>query len=190
MRTIQSRIDELIDRVNTGDVLDSSGLGNEVNFRVFDYDPDDEYVIRDNINYIVGKHDNIQVFNIYDIIIEILKSKGFLEKTFEYEKTKGAQYVNSIIQKTLAISSNNDLIVKYIKEHFNNKEDTIVFITGIGRSYGIVRAHTILNNLQSVITVNPVILFYPGTYDGQSFRLFNKMENDNYYRAFQLVSRK
>ena len=25
---------------------------------------------------------------------------------------------------------------------------------------------------------------------GQTFRLFNKLENDNYYRAFQLVSRK
>jgi len=60
----------------------------------------------------------------------------------------------------------------------------------MGKCYGIVRGHTILNNLHSIITNNPVIMLYPGIYDGQSFKLFNKLENDNYYRAFQLVSRK
>ena len=66
----------------------------------------------------------------------------------------------------------------------------IIIITGMGKCYGIVRGHTILNNLHSIITSNPLIMFYPGSYNGQSFKLFNKLENDNYYRAFQLVRRK
>ena len=111
-----------------------------------------------------------------------------MEKTFEYEKKKGAKYVNSVIQKTLAISSNSDLIVKYIREHI--EENKIIIITGMGKCYGIVRGHTILNNLHSIITNNPVIMLYPGIYDGQSFKLFKILDNDNYYRAFQLVSRK
>ena len=190
MRSINDRLQEMTEKINSGNVLESSGLGNEINFRVFDYDPEDEYVVRDYLyNYLLVRNKNIIVFDIYDIIIDILKEKGFLEKTFEYEKKKGAKYVNSVIQKTLAISSNSDLIVKYIKEH-NIEKDKIVIITGIGKCYGIVRAHTILNNLQSVITNNPVIMLYPGIYDGQSFKLFGKLDNDNYYRAFQLVSRK
>ena len=80
------------------------------------------------------------------------------------------------------------LIVKKIKSEV--EPNHIIIITGIGKCYGIVRGHTILNNLHSVITNNPLIMFYPGYYDGQSFKLFNKLENDNYYRAFQLVSRK
>ena len=30
-------------------------------------------------------------------------------------------------------------------------------------------------------------MFYPGRYDGQSLRLFGKLKNTNYYRAFKLV---
>ena len=187
-RNIYDRLQEMTDKIISGNILESSNLGNEINFRVFDYDPSDEYIVRDHIEYLIEKKYNIQIFDIYDIIIDILKEKGFLEKTFEYEKKKGAKYVNSVIQKTLAISSNSDLIVKYIREHLESNK--IIIITGMGKCYGIVRGHTILNNLHSVITSNPVIMMYPGEYNGQSFKLFNKLENDNYYRAFQLVSRK
>ena len=31
-------------------------------------------------------------------------------------------------------------------------------------------------------------MLYPGTYNGQSLSLFNTLSDDNYYRAFRLVS--
>ena len=104
---------------------------------------------------------------------DILKEKGFLEKVFDYEKKRGTEYVNNIISRTLCISTNNDLIVNYIKE--NIKPNETIIITGVGESYNIVRGHTILNNLHSVVTSNPLLMFYPGVYDGQSFKLFNKL---------------
>ena len=115
-------------------------------------------------------------------------------KKFETAKIILSTYKNideeskEIISKTLGIGSNNDLIMKKIREEV--QPDQIILITGIGKCYGIVRGHTILNNLHSIITNNPLIMFYPGSYDGQSFKLFNRLENDNYYRAFQFVSRK
>ena len=66
----------------------------------------------------------------------------------------------------------------------------IIIITGTGKSYSIVRGHNLLNSLHSVVTSNPLIMFYPGMYDGQSFRLFNISKSENYYRAFQFVGRK
>jgi len=33
----------------------------------------------------------------------------------------------------------------------------------------------------------PVIMFFPGSYDGQSLKLFKRFNDDNYYRAFQLI---
>ena len=33
----------------------------------------------------------------------------------------------------------------------------------------------------------PLVLFYPGVYDGQSLRLFGTLEDKPYYRAFRLV---
>ena len=190
MKTINNRLDELTKKISSPTFLESNGLGNEVNFYIFDYDPEDEYIVREYLeNYLLKKTKlNIKVFDIYDIIIEILKEKGFLEKCFDYETKKGAKYLNTIISKTIGIGSGNDLIMKKIKSEVEPNQ--IVIITGMGKCYGIVRGHTILNNLHSVITNNPLIMFYPGSYNGQSFKLFNKLENDNYYRAFQFVGRK
>lgn len=190
MKNINTRLQEMTNKLNSKELFESNGLGNEINFHVFDYDPEDEYIVREYLeNYLLKRTKlNIKVFDIYDIIIDILKEKGFLEKCFEYEKKKGAKYLNTIISKTIGIGSGSDLIVKKIKNEV--KPDQIVVITGIGKCYGIVRGHTILNNLHSVITNNPLIMFYPGSYNGQSFKLFNRLENDNYYRAFQFVERK
>lgn len=190
MKSINTRLQEMTNKLSSEELFKSNGLGNEINFHVFDYDPEDEYVIRDYLdNYLLTKTKlNIKVFDIYEIIIDILKEKGFLEKVFEYEKIKGTKYVNSVIVKTLGINTNNDLIMKRIKSEIESKQ--IIMIIGIGKCYGIVRGHNILNALHSIITNNPLIMMYPGKYDGQSFTLFNKLSNDNYYRAFQFIDRK
>jgi len=190
MKSINTRLQEMTNKLSSKDLFGSNGLGNEINFHVFDYDPEDEYIVREYLdNYLLKKTKlNIKVFDIYDIIIEILKEKGFLDKCFDYEKKKGAKYLNTIISKTIGIGSGNDLLIKKIKNEV--KPNQIIIITGIGKCYGIVRGHTILNNLHSVITNNPLIMFYPGSYSGQSFNLFNILDRDNYYRAFQFVGRK
>ena len=51
----------------------------------------------------------------------------------------------------------------------------------------MLRSHTVLNNLHQVIDHVPVVLFYPGKYDGQELILFGEIKDDNYYRAFKLV---
>lgn len=191
MKNINTRLQEMTNKLSSKELFESDGLGNEINFHVFDYDPKDEYIVRDYLyNYLLKRTNlNIKVFDIYEIITEILKEKGFLEKCFDYEKKKGAKYLNQIISKTIGIGSSNDLIMKKIKNK-KVEHDQIVIITGIGKCYGIIRGHTILNNLHSIIINNPLIMFYPGSYNGQSFKLFDKLENDNYYRAFQFVGRK
>ena len=77
------------------------------------------------------------------------------------------------------------LIVNHIRD--NTPEKAVVFITGIGKCYPILRSHTVLNNLHQVIDNVPVVLFYPGNYDGQELVLFGEIKDDNYYRAFKLV---
>ena len=189
MKTIDERLEELTKKISSDEFQKSYGLGNEVDFHVFDYDPEDEYKVREHLKYLESKKDlNLKVFDIYEVIIEILKEKGFLEKVFEFEEKKGTKYVNSIISKTLGLGTSNDLIVKKIKNEIEPNQ--IIIITGIGKSYTIVRGHNLLNSLHSVVTCNPLIMFYPGMYDGQSFRLFNISKSENYYRAFQFVGRK
>jgi hypothetical protein len=35
----------------------------------------------------------------------------------------------------------------------------------------------------------PVVMFFPGAYDGHELKLFNTLKDDNYYRAFPLIPR-
>ena len=85
----------------------------------------------------------------------------------------------------LRITSSDSLIVQHIRD--NTPENAVVFLTGIGKCYPILRSHTVLNNLHQVIDSVPVVMFYPGKYDGQELILFGDIKDDNYYRAFKLV---
>ena len=85
----------------------------------------------------------------------------------------------------MRITSTEGLIVEYIRER--TPERAVVFLTGIGKCYPIIRSHTVLNNLHQVIDYVPVVMFYPGRYNGQELILFGEIKDDNYYRAFKLV---
>ncbi|MGN0004819.1 MAG: DUF1788 domain-containing protein [Candidatus Gastranaerophilaceae bacterium] len=82
---------------------------------------------------------------------------------------------------------------KFFNGDKNFEELGFVLLTGIGKAYPLVRSHTILNNLHSVLDKIPVIMFYPGRYDQKDLKLFNNgssftgLKDDNYYRAFKLV---
>lgn len=188
----------LEDRLNKAESLMSKpafrqnkGLGNEVGYYVFDYPAEYELYVRERIEFMRKKNEKsgddyqIVVFDLYDIIIDILKTKGYLEKCYEFEKKKGFERITKSVGNMLRITAADSLIVKHIKE--NTPDKAIVFLTGIGKCYPILRSHTVLNNLHQVIDHVPVVMFYPGKYDGQTLVLFSEIKDDNYYRAFKLV---
>lgn len=56
MRTIDDRLQEMTDKLSRKELFDKQGLGNEINFHVFDYDPEDEYIVREYLeNYLLKK---------------------------------------------------------------------------------------------------------------------------------------
>lgn len=190
MMTLAERLDKAEEMIHKPSFRENKGLGNEVGYYIFDYPADQEMYVRERVEYIRKKSENsddykVVVFDLYDIVIDILNKKGYLEKCFEFEKAKGFDRVTKSISNMLRITSSDSLIVNYIKE--NTPDKAVVFITGIGKCYPILRSHTLLNNLHQVIDNVPVVLFYPGNYDGQELVLFGEIKDDNYYRAFKLV---
>ena len=78
------------------------------------------------------------------------------------------------------------MIIKYIEERII--DNAVLFITGVGKCYPIIRSHTIINNLHMAIDYVSVVMFYPGKYSGQDLVLFDgEIKDDNYYRAFKIV---
>ncbi|MBX4261951.1 DUF1788 domain-containing protein [Clostridium estertheticum] len=193
MKDIYQRIDEILPKIIQPAFRKNKGLGNEIGFYVFDYDPEYELLVRDRAQFIKEKAKgayglNIVEFDLYEIVIEMLDSKGYLKRNFEMEEKKGSEHVLfKATKSTLRITEDDDVFVKYIGERLEGAD--IVFLTGVGKAWPIIRSHTILNNLHRIVEDQPLVMFFPGTYDGGSLMLFNTLKDDNYYRAFSLVDK-
>jgi hypothetical protein len=114
-----------------------------------------------------------------------MEQKGYLKKCFEFEKEKDIDYMFKAVINMLRITSKENLLVNYIVE--KTPENSVVFITGVGKCFPFVRSHNVLNNLHQVLDSVPVVMFFPGQYSGQDLQLFGSIKDDNYYRAFKLV---
>lgn len=191
MRPISVRLEELNEKLADPKFMTNKGLGNEVGFYIFDYEPEDELAVREALPYIkkhIQSHNGdvtIQEFDLYDIVLEFFRQRGYMDKNFKMEEKKGSEFLYDKMKKALRLATNDDWIVSYIKEHMD--EDAMIFLTGVGKAYPVIRSHTVLNNLQTVVEKKPLILFYPGRYENGSLRLFSRFLDDNYYRAFKLI---
>lgn len=175
--------------IKSDDFLKGKGTAGEVNFHIFDYNPADELTVRSTVKNIVDIFNkdvslpNIIEFDLYDMTMNYLKSEDLFDATFELEADEGWKTACETVSGTLGMTEEieNNVIVKMILEQV--KPNTIVFITGVGKVYPILRSHTVLNNLWQKIVNNPVVMFYPGEYSGTELHLFNTLKDDNYYRA-------
>jgi len=144
-------------------------------------------VVRDYIQHIKkefsheGSNRKIIEFDLYKMLIEIAKEKRIFERIFHMEENQG----KDVLYKAMTNFAKPEIFLQKIKEQI--QDHNVVFITGVGKVYPFVRSHTILNNLQEILDKIPVILFFPGKYDGLSLQLFGRFKDDNYYRAFRLV---
>ncbi len=192
MRRINERLDEILPKITDASFRENKGLGNEIGFYIFDYDPKYEMLVREHIVYMQErlKDDSslhIREFDLYEVMLEILEEKGYLQKNIEMEQKKGSDFILNATRKALRLTSNNDLVVQYITDRVQPND--IVFLTGVGKVFPIIRSHTILNNLHKAIDKVPLVMFFPGTYDGLELVLFGEIKDDNYYRAFQLIDK-
>lgn len=187
MANINRRLDKIIPKIKEDKFLQGRGLGNEISFYIFDYEPREELIVRDYVKHLKkefnyeGSNRSVIEFDLYKMLLEIAKEKRIFDRVFQVEEKQG----KDALFKALTTFAKPDIFLSKIKEQLG--EHNVVFITGVGKVYPFVRSHTILNNLQEVIDKIPVIMFFPGRYDGQSLQLFGKFKDDNYYRAFPLV---
>lgn len=187
MATLNERLRRISERIKENKFIDGRGLGNEISFYIFDYDPKDELEVREHIislhkEFKDGLYNRrIIEFDLYEMLIEITEEKKIFQRIPEMEEKQG----KDALFRAMTTFAKPDIFLNKIREKM--EDHNVVFITGVGKVYPFVRSHNILNNLQEILDKTPVVMFFPGEYDGQSLQLFNKFKDDNYYRAFQLV---
>ncbi len=191
MADLTARLNEMETAIRKPSFRQSSGRANEVNYWVFDYPPERELEVRERIAYLKNKNQGgtdgfeLVVFDLYDIIIDFLEQRGFMDKCYGFERKAGISRIVKAVNNSLKVNDDDSLIVRYIKDH--TPGNAVVFLVGIGKCYPILRSHKVLNNLHQAFVRVPVVMFFPGTYNEQELILFNEIKDDNYYRAFRLV---
>ncbi len=191
MADLAERLDKMEEAIKKPSFRQSSGRANEVNYWVFDYPPERELEVRERIKYMQnrnskgGEEFELVVFDLYDIIIDFLKENDFLEECYKFEKKKGLDRITKAVSNSMKINDDDSLIVKHIKD--NTPDNAVVFLTGVGKCFPILRSHKVLNNLHQAFVKAPVVMFFPGVYNEQELILFGEIKDDNYYRAFKLV---
>ena len=189
MGTLQERLNQIIPRLTSDELLNNQSLSGEIGFYIFDYPPENELEVRDYIQ-VVLKHISkkkagirVKQINLFALIIDYLKEAKFLDKAITLQKDKG----NQALVKALKGPLDSKKIAKFFTAKADPDSHDLILISGVGSAWPMLRSHNLLNNLHPVMGNTPVVMFFPGVYTGAGMKLFGRMKESNYYRAFQLV---
>lgn len=186
IETFQTELEQLSQRLQETQLLSKERLGNDIPFWIFHYPPEYELFVRAYFPRIEkglrGK--DVLHLNIFQVLIEMLEKDNLLSRLESVEQKLGS----SKVREVLAVSLSQDRIANYLAQHYQLQEQDLVMISGIGMAWPLLRGHELLSALQDVMGATPMILFYPGNYDGHALTPFGKVASNNYYRAFILNS--
>ena len=188
--SLEERLNQILPRITSREFLDSKGLGNEIGFWIFDYPPDREMEVRDFLSGTVvpalGKQlpaIRCAVVNLLALVTDLLEERNLLDKAIAMQHDKGD---DSALVALRSVLKEDKLAQKIATRHDIAALDLLV-LTGVGAAYPMLRTHTLLSALHPIMGNTPLLMFFPGRYDGYSLRLFNKLTDKHYYRAFRLV---
>lgn len=183
--SIEERLDRVRNLIQDEDFLTGKGLSNEVNIRIFCYKPEDEMVVRHFVKQIKSDQSlrcNLVERNLYEVFLSACEDIGIIEEIPEMEERYGSAY----LLKQLYYAVGNEGFVERIAYEDQALGD-VLLLTGVGEVFPFMRIHVLLAALQPHFTHTPILVMYPGTFDGRHVRLFDKLEPNDYYRAFNLI---
>jgi len=189
---INQRYEHLLAVLSSDRFLQMEGLGNELPFFICPFPPADAVAMADTGGQLLRRLENLGIrvlkINLYDLTITLLQQRGIWEEVLERETSLSKDELRELLQSVLDPEQH---VIPAIAERMSNEEFDILFLSGVGEVFPYIRSHTILNNLQSVATEKPTVLFFPGEYrhtieEGTSLESSGLLRDDKYYRAFNI----
>ena len=185
MSDVKQDLDRIRARISEPSFLKNEGLSNEVGIHVFCYDPADELTVRAFVARLKeesGTPYHIRECDLYEIFLKLLEDKRVLRSVDGLEEKRGKDYLLRQLQKI----ATPEALLEYMKYQPHAYGD-VLFLTGVGKIFPFMRAHKLLDSMQHLFADIPVVMFYPGSFNGQDLSLFCRLKNEHYYRAFNLL---
>ena len=171
--------------------LRMEGLGNEVPFFIDTYDIANQVAVYTRISELVNRLETSGIrtllVSLYDMVIEHFQESGELEDLFAFEPTVSKEEFQAEMS---SYTNPDDLIRPYFSSRLKEDDYRLILIYQVGEVFPFMRTHNVLQNLQTVVTDRPLVVFFPGKYEtspehGFKLSLFGKFPGP-YYRAFKL----
>lgn len=192
-KTLPEQEEHLFKVLSSQRFLRMEGLGNEVPFFIYPYEPELALEVADVKKRVKNKLTNVGVrvreINLYNLAVALIKERGDWADVIELETTVDKAEFGEVLRSMLNPEVH---LAPAIRERLVDGAFDIFFLTGIGEVFPFIRSHNVLNNLQSVVTNRPMLMFFPGRYEfspthGSSLVLFGRLKDDQYYRAKNII---
>ena len=194
--SLSERLNAVLPRITEPAFLASEGIGNEIACYIFDYPAEQELVVRDHLalltRALADQHAQLNVLHLelLDIVMRYIERRGHADRVRKVEQTRDAAGLIKALKGSLAAEK----LATYIADEHRPADADLVLISGVGSAWPMVRVHSLLNCLHHHIGRTPLVMFYPGSFDGTTLRLFGRIASGaerpgshNYYRAFSLI---
>ena len=185
MSDLTERLDSLKALIQEPEFLEGRGLSNEVNIRIFCYDPKEEMTVRHFTDMLVTDQNltcHLVEYNLYKVFLSICDDKRITDRIPQMEEKKGKQF---ILDQMKRMASNTAFIAKMKYEP--HEAGDVILITGVGEAFPFIRVHALLDAMQPYFSDVPVLVMYPGSFDGHYVKLFDRLKANPYYRAFNVI---
>lgn len=190
--TIQDMFNHLYNVISGERFLSKQGLGNEVPFFICPYKPDIALSMKRIQRQLVNRLSQVSVkvleIDLYDLSIELLKERDIWDQIMEQESSFPKDQLMELLQGVLDSAAH---LIPAITKEMQVADFHVLFISGVGEVFPYIRSHNVLNNLQAAAKERPTVMFFPGAYThsletGASLDLFGRLQDDKYYRAFNI----
>ena len=187
--SLTDQFEHLFNVIRSPGFLKKEALGGEIGFFIHAYEAAQqagvEKATAQLISRLAQRGISVTEVNLYDICIDILGEEDRLTRLSEREPTMPKDKLLRVVQSSLSVEGR---LIPAVEKRLAKTPHQVVFLTGVGQVFPFIRSHTVLNNLQRIITTPPLVIFFPGQYNGRSLELFGLLHDDNYYRAFNLAN--
>jgi hypothetical protein len=204
---LANRFEHLANVIGSERFLQMRGLNNDLPFYICEFPANEAIEMQRLQRQLINALSNLSIpclggrgvkvldINIYDLCIELLQAReGSNEGSRLWDEILAVELdvekdnLRELLQNVLGIE---EYLIPAIGERLHQADFDVLFLSGIGEVFPYIRSHNVLNNLQSTAKEKPTVLFFPGEYrhsleQGASLELFGLLQDDKYYRAFNI----
>ena len=157
MSHIEERLDHVRALIQEPEFLEGKGLSNEVNIRIFCYEPEDEMVVRHFVEQLETDHSlscRLKICNLYQTFLSVCEDMDIIDAIPDMEAEDGSIFLLEQLHSAIGEGEFIDKI-----QYDSHENGDVLMLTGVGEVFPFMRIHTLLEALQPHFSDVPASLY-------------------------------